>query len=151
VNFKGPIVLCVVSRYHGGAFVVFSNTLHDNLEVAALEGAYASVIGGPPAAAVVFGREVDQRTKQDSRIVELERAIAEAERTDKPRLRARLEEALEAVRSEKLSEVAEEFDGVHSVERAQKVGSVDHIVAPERLRPYLIEAVERGMAREMVR
>ena len=25
VNFRGPIVFCVVSRYHGGAFVVFSN------------------------------------------------------------------------------------------------------------------------------
>ena len=24
VNFDGPIVFCVVSRYHGGAFVVFS-------------------------------------------------------------------------------------------------------------------------------
>ena len=27
VNFDGPIVFTVVSRYHGGAFVVFSNTL----------------------------------------------------------------------------------------------------------------------------
>src|SRR6185295_7174102 len=149
VNFKGPIVFCVVSRYHGGAFVVFSNALHDNMEVSALAGSYASVIGGAPAAAVVFARDVDRRTREDARIVELEKAIAGAERSDKARLRARLEEALEAVRSEKLSEVAEEFDGVHSVERAQQVGSVHHIVAPERLRPYLIEAVERGMAREL--
>ena len=29
VNFDGPIVFCVVSRYHGGAFVVFSGTLND--------------------------------------------------------------------------------------------------------------------------
>jgi hypothetical protein len=27
VNFAGPIVFCVVSRYHGGAFVVFSGAL----------------------------------------------------------------------------------------------------------------------------
>src|SRR4029453_2761963 len=27
VNFDGPIVFCVVSRYPGGAFVVFSKTL----------------------------------------------------------------------------------------------------------------------------
>jgi len=147
VNFKGPIVFCVVSRYHGGAFVVFSNALHDNLEVAALEGAYASVIGGAPAAAVVFGREVDRRTQQDPRILGLEKTLAEADRSDRPRLRSRLEEALETVRSEKLGEVAEEFDAVHNIERAQKVGSVHHIVAPERLRPYLIEAVERGMAK----
>ena len=29
VNFDGPIVFCVVSRYHGGAFVVFSQRLND--------------------------------------------------------------------------------------------------------------------------
>jgi acetyl-CoA carboxylase carboxyltransferase component/pyruvate/2-oxoglutarate dehydrogenase complex dihydrolipoamide acyltransferase (E2) component len=150
VNFKGPIVFCVVSRYHGGAFVVFSNALHDNMEVAALEGAYASVIGGAPAAAVVFAREVDRRARQDARVVGLEKETGEAETSDKARLRARLVETLETVRSEKLSEVAEEFDGVHSIERAREVGSVHHIVAPERLRPYLIEAVERGMAKEAV-
>jgi acetyl-CoA carboxylase carboxyltransferase component/biotin carboxyl carrier protein len=149
VSFQGPIVFCVVSRYHGGAFVVFSNALHDNMEVAALEGSYASVIGGAPAAAVVFAREVDRRARLDPRIVKAEKPLAGAERPDEARLRSRLEEALQAVRSEKLSEVAGEFDAVHSVERAQKVGSVHHIVAPERLRPYLIEAVERGMAREM--
>src|ERR1019366_1393432 len=54
VNFKGPIVFCVISRYHGGAFVVFSSVLNDGLEVAAIDGSYASVIGGGPAAAVVF-------------------------------------------------------------------------------------------------
>ncbi|HEY2291235.1 MAG TPA: carboxyl transferase domain-containing protein, partial [Thermoanaerobaculia bacterium] len=149
VNFRGPIVFCVVSRYHGGAFVVFSNALHDNLEVAALEGTHASVIGGAPAAAVVFAREVDRRTRQDARVVELERAIADPERGDRARLLAQLEETREAVRSEKLGEVAEEFDHIHSVQRAQKVGSVHHILPPERLRPYLIEAVERGMEREL--
>ena len=60
VNFDGPIVFCVVSRYHGGAFVVFSQRLNDDLEAVALEGAHASVIGGAPAAAVVFAREVEQ-------------------------------------------------------------------------------------------
>ena len=28
VNFDGPIVFCVLSRYHGGAFVVFSQSLN---------------------------------------------------------------------------------------------------------------------------
>jgi hypothetical protein len=31
-NLSGPIVFCVVSRYHGGAFVVFSSALNDGLE-----------------------------------------------------------------------------------------------------------------------
>ncbi|MFL6232681.1 MAG: carboxyl transferase domain-containing protein [Thermoanaerobaculia bacterium] len=149
VNFRGPIVFCVVSRYHGGAFVVFSNTLHDNLEVAALEGTHASVIGGAPAAAVVFAREVDKRMRKDPRVMELEQAIADPERGDRALLLAQLEEAREAVRLEKLGEVAGELDRIHSIERAQKVGSVHQIITPARLRPYLIEAVERGMEREL--
>ena len=36
VNFDGPIVFCVVSRYHGGAFV-FSQKLNEGLEAVALE------------------------------------------------------------------------------------------------------------------
>ena len=68
VNFDGPIVFCVISRFHGGAFVVFSRRLNDQLETIALEGAHASVIGGAPAAAVVFAREVDVRTREDERI-----------------------------------------------------------------------------------
>jgi hypothetical protein len=44
-NFHGPIVLVVVPSYHGGAFVVFSNGLHEDMETAAVVGLYASVIG----------------------------------------------------------------------------------------------------------
>jgi hypothetical protein len=50
-----------------------------------------------------------------------------------------------AVRAEKLGEVAAEFDSVHSIQRAVKVGSVDAIIAPERLRPEIIAAIERGL------
>ena len=108
------------------------------------------MIGGAPAAAVVFAREVDRRTRQDPRVVELEeRSPTPTART--ARLRADRAELREAVRSEKLGEVAEEFDHVHSVERAREVGSIHHIIAPERLRPYLIEAVERGMRRTLDR
>src|SRR5699024_9314814 len=71
VNFDGPIVFCVISRYHGGAFVVFSSALNDNMEVLAVEGSYASVIGGAPAAAVVFSREVNKRVKADPTIAAL--------------------------------------------------------------------------------
>src|SRR6201996_1383249 len=75
VNFDGPIVFCVVSRYHGGAFVVFSGTLNDDMEVAAIEGSYASVLGGAPAAAVVFAGEVNKRTSADPAVVELEKRL----------------------------------------------------------------------------
>jgi hypothetical protein len=36
---------------------------------------------------------------------------------------------------------------VHSIQRAQRVGSVDAIIRPQELRPQLIAAVERGLAR----
>ncbi len=58
----------MVSRYHGGAFVVFSGALNDAMEVLAVEGSYASVIGGAPAAAVVFAGDVDARTDADPRV-----------------------------------------------------------------------------------
>ena len=67
VNFDGPILFLVVSRYHGGAYVVFSQELNPGLRAMAVEGTYASVIGGGPAAAVVFPREVDKPPQQIGR------------------------------------------------------------------------------------
>jgi acetyl-CoA carboxylase carboxyltransferase component len=148
VNFVGPIVFCVISRYHGGAFVVFSKTLHDNMEVLAVQGSYASVIGGAPAAGVVFSGEVTQRTGADPRIKALEQRLAEADELEHARLRAELNDLRAAVRSEKLGEVAAEFDTVHSIERAVRVGSVDRVIQASRLRPELIAAVGRGLARQ---
>jgi acetyl/propionyl-CoA carboxylase alpha subunit/acetyl-CoA carboxylase carboxyltransferase component len=150
-NFEGPMVFCVVSRYHGGAFVVFSATLNEGLEIAAIEGSFASVIGGAPAAAVVFSRDVDARTKADARVRDAEEALASAEGPEKGRLRARLDEVSTAVRSQKLGEVAEEFDRTHDIYRAQRMGSVKHIIPASGLRPYLIDAVDRGVRREIER
>ncbi|MCB9526333.1 MAG: biotin/lipoyl-binding protein [Myxococcales bacterium] len=121
VNFDGPIVFVVLSRYHGGAYVVFSKALNPELKAVALEGSYASVIGGAPAAAVVFGREVRKRAQAAGGTVEAHtRATAE---------------------------VAAEFDAVHSVERARQVGSIDDIVAPARLRPYVIDVLRADHAK----
>ena len=151
VNFDGPIVFCVVSRYHGGAFVVFSKPLSDNIEVAALEGAHASVIGGAPAAAVVFAREVDRRTRADERLVALRDKMAEASGPTRATLRHQYDKLADELRSEKLGEVAAEFDAVHDVDRARRVGSIDRIIPARELRPYLIDALERGMQRELDR
>jgi len=148
VNFKGPIVFCVISRYHGGAYVVFSRALNEQLEIAALEGTYASVIGGAPAAAVVFAGEVEARARKDPRLEQLNQAIAHAEGTEKSRLRAQWEELFKLVHSEKLGEMAAEFDRVHSVQRALKVGALHCIIPPAKLRPYLIDAVKRGVTKE---
>ena len=145
VNFDGPIVFCVVSRYHGGAFVVFSQRLNPNLETVALEGSVASVIGGAPAAAVVFAREVERAAAADERITALDQRIASTEGAERQRARAERAKLWEEVLAQKRGEFAERFDAIHSVERAVEVGSVSRIIASESMRSFLIEAVERGM------
>jgi acetyl-CoA carboxylase carboxyltransferase component len=130
VNFRGPLIFLVVSRYHGGAYVVFSKALHPGLHAAALEGSFASVIGGSAAAKVVFGREVRARAAADPRLAGL---FGEAR-----------ERALRELELEKQAELADEFDAVHSVARAQRVGSLDAIVAPSRMRPFLIDALRNA-------
>ncbi|MGO8797025.1 MAG: carboxyl transferase domain-containing protein [Candidatus Sulfotelmatobacter sp.] len=148
VNFKGPIIFCVISRYHGGAYVVFSRALNPQVEIAALEGTYASVIGGAPAAAVVFAGEVESRTRKDERLQALNQAILQADAAQRAQLRAQWDELYQIVYSEKLGEMAVEFDRVHSVHRALSVGALNHIISPASLRPYLVDAIERGMKKE---
>ena len=143
VNFDGPIVFVVVSRYHGGAFVVFSKALNPRMTVLAVEGSFASVIGGAPAAAVVFARDVDARTAADPRVADL----AEPGRRGERRASARpwppsWSSVRTAVRAEMLGKVASEFDRVHDIHRAVEVGSVDAVIAPEEIRPRIIAAIE---------
>ncbi len=145
VNFDGPIVFCVISRYHGGAFVVFSKALNPRMTVLALEGSYASVIGGAPAAAVVFAGEVEKRTSADPRVRDLEGRIASASGPERSRLVVELADLRAAVRPEKIGEVAAEFDGVHDIHRAVQVGSVDEVISVARLRPRVIEAIRSGL------
>jgi acetyl/propionyl-CoA carboxylase alpha subunit/acetyl-CoA carboxylase carboxyltransferase component len=144
VNFDGPIVFTVISRYHGGAFVVFSKTLNPNLTVLALEGSFASVLGGAPAAAAVFSGEVNVRTANDPRVASRQARLAEVSGAERAALTAGLTELQLAVRAEKLAEVAAEFDRVHSIRRAVEVGSVDAIISVAELRPRVIEAIAHG-------
>lgn len=141
VNFEGPIVFCVISRYHGGAFVVFSKALNPNMTVLAIEGSYASVLGGAPAAAVVFAGEVNKRTAADPRIRDLEARIVGAPGPDRSPLHAELAELRQTVRAEKINEIAAEFDGVHNIQRAVEVGSVDAVIKAAELRPQIIERI----------
>ncbi|MFT4296121.1 MAG: carboxyl transferase domain-containing protein [Micropruina sp.] len=142
VNFDGPIVFVVISRYHGGAFVVFSKTLNENMTVLAVEGSFASVIGGAPAAAVVFARDVAKRTAADPRVATLEGRLRSAQTSERPGLQAQLDDVRAAVRAEKISEVAAEFDGVHNIQRAREVGSVDKVISPASIRPEIIAVIE---------
>ncbi|WP_285596665.1 carboxyl transferase domain-containing protein [Kineosporia sp. NBRC 101731] len=147
VNFDGPIVFTVISRYHGGAFVVFSKALNPNMTVLALEGSFASVLGGAPAAAVVFSGEVNKRTTNDPRVSDLQSQVLSAGGAERAALNTKLAEVQGAVRAEKLGEVAAEFDRVHSIRRAVEVGSVDAIISAQEMRPRIIEAIAAGLAK----
>ena len=146
VNFDGRIVFCVISRYHGGAFVVFSKALNENMTVLAVEGSFASVIGGAPAAAVVFARQVDARTAADPRVTALEAAVAATTVPEKKaELVSELAEVRASVRAGKLSALAAEFDAMHSIQRAVEVGSVDAVISARELRPAIAEHIDTWM------
>ncbi len=121
VNFDGPVVFAVISRYHGGAYVVFSKALNPQLRSVALVGSYASVIGGAPAAAVVFARDVAKRAR---------------ELGGGPDAKAKA-----------TAELAARFDGIHTVERARDVGSIDALLEPGDLRRYIVEVLHEDHAK----
>src|SRR5699024_7342315 len=100
VNFAGPIVFCVIARYHGGAYVVFSQSLNENLSSVALEGTFASVIGGQAAAAVVFPRLVRQRVNEDPRVIKARANLDNAKPTSLTEFQEELELTLRTVESE---------------------------------------------------
>jgi hypothetical protein len=105
------------------------------------------VIGGAPAAAVVFAADVAREAAADGRIKALDGALAQAEGAERQALRARRAQLWETVLAEKRREFAERFDRVHSIERAVQMGSVSAIIDPASLRSFLIAAVQRGIER----
>ena len=145
VDFEGRIVFVVIGRYHGGAYVVFSKRLNDGLVALAVEGSYASVIGGAPAAAVVLTRDVRARVAADPAVVaageRLERAAGPDERMG---CLEALDTARAAAQATSRAEIAAEFDAVHTVERAVAVGSLDAVIPAARLRPEIIGALTTG-------
>lgn len=126
VNFRGPIVVVVIGRFHGGAYVVFNKNLNPELRMLALAGTRVSVIGGSAAAEVVLVRAVRSRAEQlhaDGEVADL--SADEAHRLAR-------------------SGVAADFDEVHSVERALRMGSVDEVIAASALRPAVIRRLRAG-------
>ena len=143
VEFEGPLLFVVVSRYHGGAYVVFSRALNDGLYAVALEGSYASVIGGSAAATAVFAREVEARTDADPRLRAVRAALrAERDPERAVTMRSALDRLREQIALEQHGTVARAFDAVHTVERAHAVGSLDGIVRVADLRRHLVERLD---------
>jgi len=146
VNFQGPLIFVVVSRYHGGAYVVFSRELNENLRAVALEGSYASVIGGGPAATVIFPREVRARVAADPRIEAIRQSLKSNPNAE---LRAEFDRLRRDVTIEKRAEVAAEFDSIHSVERAKSVGSLEDIIPALRVRPFIVELLDNASGQRL--
>ncbi len=140
VNFQGPLIFVVIARYHGGAYVVFSKTLNPKMKAVALEGTFASVIGGAPAAAVVFPRQVMKNTFDDPQVVALQGQLKRGEIT-----RAQYDDIFQTVHLEHQAKVAQKFEKIHSVERALQVGSIDDIITATDLRPYITEQLKLGI------
>jgi hypothetical protein len=61
--------------------------------------------------------------------------------------RAAFDKLRRDVTIEKRAEVAAEFDKVHSVERAKRVGSIEEIIPASTIRPYLIDTLRKDLAR----
>jgi hypothetical protein len=99
--------------------VVFSNAFEREHGSAGCRVIVSSVIGGAPAAAVVFTRDVNRRIAADPRVRELETQLAaSADDAASASVRVKLAATRMAVRSDKLGEVAAEFEAVHNAERA---------------------------------
>ena len=120
--------------------------MNPNLTAAAVKGSYASVIGGIPAAAVVFPKKVYKETCSDERIVKFQSAF----KNDR-RLQSEYDDLFKKVYNEKQNALGHSFDAVHSVERAKQVGSIDDIIEASDLRPYIINMIEKntGMDRKL--
>ena len=147
VEFEGPILFCVIARYHGGAYVVFSRRLSTSLDAVALEGSYASVIGGGAAAAVVFTRLVADRVMADARVVAARTALAGAVGEDRREAQEQYEAVLADTDAEVQQAVAREFDAIHSVRRALDVGSLNAVLPARELRAALCERLHEAVDR----
>lgn len=125
-NFEGPLVVVVLGRFHGGAYVVFSKALNPNVRIVALDGAFVSVIGGDAAAGVVFAGELKKRE-----------AAAMAEDPTQDRV---------AVHRRERAALARRFDEVHDVHRAAQVGSIDEVIDVHQVRSAVVRLIGAGVA-----
>ncbi len=124
---------------------MFSNKLNDNMRNCAVEGSYASVIGGGPAAAIVFPKQVRKRALGDDRLKAFAEKVQKSKSVEKNRLQIEYEELFNEVFAEKQAEFSAEFDAVHNVQRAKRVGSIDEIISSDNVRQYVISVLSEEM------
>jgi hypothetical protein len=103
----------------------------------ALEGSFASVIGGGAAAAVVFTRQVADRVEVHPRVKAARAALAAAAPDGHRAARETYESVRADVEATVQAEFAREFDTIHSVSRALEVGSLHEVLPASQLRAVL--------------
>ena len=117
------------------------------------KGSYASVIGGAPAAAVVFAGEVNKRTAADPRVAGARARIAEAAdsgddiEVGPPARRAGHRPAGRALGEARPGRRRVRQPAQHRAGPARGLRARHR--ARDPVRPYLVDAVRRGMARTL--
>ena len=140
----GPIVFCVISRYHGGAFVVFSKALNPNMTVLAAGGLVRLGDRRRPRR----GGGVRRRRQQPHRQRPAGRASCEARVAARQRRRAGRADAPSWPRSaprcgrRSSARWPPSSTGSTTSSAPVEVGSVDAIIRAAELRPQIIEAIE---------
>ena len=112
VNFDGPIVFCMVSRYHGGSLRRFLQAINErHRKCSTIKRSFSSVIGGTTAERGVHPRG-EQTHRSGPGRSELKIACSLHRRRGETQLAVKLAATRAAVRSDKLGEVAAEFEAV---------------------------------------
>ena len=152
---EGPITVVDLGIIVGGSFVVVSKQLNPYLRMLAVQGARAQVIGGPSAAKVVFRSHIRREASQDPQVLNAEREWQNAQE-QYPEGDPEVQEAqsrYEAIRRQVISRLEEryaaEFDQLHNVDRAHRVGAIDEIVSPGQLREAIIRHQEEALTEYM--
>ncbi|MFO1463046.1 MAG: biotin carboxylase N-terminal domain-containing protein [bacterium] len=145
VRHRGPITVVNMGYIVGGTYVVVSKQLNPHLRMLALEGSHAQVIGGPSAAKVVFRSRIRAAADRDPRVLRARESLEGAPASDRARLETELQNVRRAVILELEQAQAGAFDSVHSVQRAQEVGSVDEVISPSALRAAVIRHREEAL------
>ena len=103
------------------------------------------MIGGAPAAAVVFAGEVEKRASAGPATSGARGSTGRGAGFRPGPAPHRAGRHLKStLRAEKISEVAASFDAIHNIHRAVE-GSVDAVIEAPDIRPRIISEIERGL------
>ena len=144
VNFAGPIVFCVISRYpRWRVRGVLQGTKREHDSAGA--SSFASVLGGAPPRPSWCSAELLDRPATDSRVADMQARAAETSGARRAALNAALAETRRQCGPRNWPRWPRSSTRIHSIQRAVDVGSVDAIISVAKLRPRIIDAIAQGL------